>query len=202
VTTALHVLSGPDFFRCEKGAGDGPPCTMSKVACVRFQGAKRRLPGKGHKRRAIHPYCASGDCEQGQGIAVELAARGVEVHVPLLHRNVFGKQQVHRPVTPAKEETMPRGMRATPCPKCGSKGTRHRAGCGGPAAVATSAARAGAQPFDPALLSDQDLAACVRELVHRRATIEREAAERVRALEEALRGVGPAHAAQPTGTGG
>jgi hypothetical protein len=55
--------------------------------------------------------------------------------------------------------------------------------------VATSAARAGAQPFDPALLSDQDLAACVRELVHRRATIEREAAE-------------PAHAAQPTGTGG
>ncbi len=72
------------------------------------------------------------------------------------------------------------------------------------AAPRLSAARpppADARPVDPALLRDEDLVACVRELVHRREKIEREAGERIRAIEEALRALpGAAAAARETGT--
>jgi len=113
-----------------------------------------------------------------------------------------------------EEDHMPKGMRRNPCTGCGSKGTRHIGDCpeakkkaGAPRVPKLLTAHrgrprirtpaAGVADFDPFDLTDDQLAACVREARERGARIQREAAERLAKLGEVLK----AAQAPATGTG-
>lgn len=96
-----------EVFTCEHFR-----CSLTKKACLRRQGARRRLRnGKTETDKAVYELCASGTCAQGNEIRAELGEAPIEL--------------VNRPTPPApvEEDVMPRGVRTEPCPKCGSRST-------------------------------------------------------------------------------
>lgn len=151
------VLSPADvMFRCERGGGNGPPCTMLKRACIERQAKSHKRPGPGRSQRATFPFCAGGNCEQGTAIAAEVgpleprparqarnwgsvpalvraaavARRKREEAAAAASSSDVEKEEVptEPPAQPVQEETtMPTGIRSTPCPGCGTTGSKHRA---------------------------------------------------------------------------
>ena len=113
------------LFRCEKWA-----CTLAEKACLRRQ-QETREGGRNAKVKTVqpaHPHCASGECEQGRGIAAKHL--GVAFARPDMKR--APRLDIIRAVEErtTQGETMPKGYaRGAACNTCGSTGTKHKAGC-------------------------------------------------------------------------
>lgn len=133
------------------------------------------------------------------GCGRELRADNLSGYSSLCGSSMSAKK-TGRLVALAEEETMPKGMRAGgPCPKCGSKGTRHLSGCTEngkapklppPPPKAKQAPRLRvAGKFDPSTLTLDELVehlgACKAELARRADAYEEQAKAARAALVEA-----------------
>ena len=216
MTEPLHIIPAhadrDSLFRCEWGPW--PSCTLAYKACLRRQAATYRKPGPhGRKLPAlpVYPTCHD-ECAVGQLVSARF---GPEKTLVLAHSGT-GRLQVYRP-TAAEEQTMPT-VKLTKA--CGVKGCPGRISEHNKSGICTACSRRkfslgdewrpsgrsglvrqGKAQLDPTMLSDEDLAACVREARERKTRIEREAAERVQHLEAALAGsLLPAQTKRETGT--
>jgi hypothetical protein len=262
------------LFRCERGGGNGPPCTMLRARCLERQGKRWERKGATRSKRwvargATFPFCASGDCDQGRALAGEMGAAAptlkrvkdfgsvasliarprpvsgpvavglsadqvaaaaarvreamrhpsrVATPPPSNHPAPLAPANDDPPAQPAQETTMPTGTRSTPCPGCGTKGSKHCQVDGkdcperakgkraapspakktpGPKSAPAPRAKAAKAPQEAYVvpvgqLSDDDLA---RSVAQARAEIQRrklEARTRFEKLEELEKSIGEA----------
>lgn len=111
-------------FRCVHWA-----CTLAHKHCLRRQAELYRKPGKTSsgkhfvKERAAHPYCASGECEQGAAIRAQFPDVQHQQHDP----RTAPRLDIIRAVE--EQAAMPKGQLNQKRTCCDTLGGRHKATC-------------------------------------------------------------------------